>query len=98
MGMFDAPENPSAGKFEAPDPGRFDAPAPRRTGAWAIPALVLLLYLLRFELHSVKAKGWIAAAVTAGIVAIGIAEILIAKKRRDDRQEHDPSTPPHITR
>ena len=95
MGMLDSPVNPSDGRFVAPDPSRFEAPAPRRTRTWGLP-LVLLVYLLRMELHSVKAKGWLAAAAGAAVFGIGVADFVLAKKRRDEAELHSSSQ--HITR
>ena len=95
MGMFEAPVNPSDGRFHAPDPSRFEAPAPRRTRMWGIPA-VLVVYLMQMELDSVHPRGWVAAAV--GIAAFGtaVAEIVFAKQRRDAAELRSSSQ--HITR
>jgi len=89
MGMLDSPVNPSDGRFDAPDPSRFEAPAPARSRAWGIPLLLLAVYLMRIELHSVHPKGWLAAAVGLGAMGLGIAEIAVAKKQRDKKQSEE---------
>lgn len=96
MGMFDAPANPSDGRFEAPDPSRFEAPAPRRSRAWAIPLAGLLFYVVRFELDSAHPTGWLAAAVGIAAFGIGVADVIVAKKRRDEAELRSSSQ--HITR
>lgn len=92
MGMFGKPVNPSDGRFEAPDPSRFDPPAGPRPRTWLFPALLVLIYLLRFELHSFRGKGWLAAAAGLGVVALAAAEYVVMRKRRDQMDRDDPYT------
>jgi hypothetical protein len=97
MGMFDKSANPSDGRFEAPDPSRFDPPSGGRPRAWLIPALLVLIYLLRFELHSFRGTGWLAAAAGLGVFALMIAEYVVV--RREQLKDEDPYTrQQHLTR
>ena len=98
MGMHD---NPSAGKF-GPPPGqeRFEPPKPRRGPQWFALVLFFALWIGRYQLEHIHAKGWMAAAVGLAIVGIAVADYAIRRRARDERTGgDDPYTPPeNITR
>ena len=94
-------ENPSADKF-GPPPGeqRFEAPKSRRSPQW-FGALLLFSWVARFLLERVHSRGWTAALVGLGILAIGVADYVAKRSLRAARRADgdDPYTPAqHITR
>jgi len=94
-------DNPSADKF-GPPPGqeRFEAPKPRRGRQWFAIALVFALWIGRYQLEQIHAKGWTAAAVGLAIIGIAVADYVIRRRAHDQRTGGgDPYSPPqNITR
>jgi hypothetical protein len=87
MGM---PDNPSADKFGPPaGQERFEAPKPRRGPPWFALAFFLALWIARYQLEHIHAKGWMAAAVGLGIVGIAIADYVMRRRAHDERTGGD---------
>ena len=98
MGM---PENPSADKF-GPPPGqeRFEPPKPRRGPQWFAFGLVLAFWIGRYQLEHTHATGWMGAIVGLAIIGLVVADVVMRRRIRRERNERDdPYTPPqNITR
>lgn len=97
MGTYD---NPSADKFGPPGQERFEAPKPRRGPQWFTFVLFLALWIGRYQLEHLHAKGWTAAAVGLAVVGIAVADYAMRRRAHDKRTGgEDPYSPPqHITR
>jgi hypothetical protein len=89
MGM---PDNPSADKF-SPPPGqeRFEPPKPRRGPQWFAFALVLVFYLVRYQLEHMHTAGWL---IPVALLGLFVADFLITPGRRNHGDAADADTPP----
>jgi len=91
------PENPSADKF-GPPPGqeRFEPPKPKARPAWFALAIAVLYLVAKTGLHSWHPTGWLSLAPLAIVVALAIADVVVAKRQRDERESDKPHQ--HISR
>ena len=89
-------DNPSADKFGPPGQERFDPPKPRHGPQWFAVLLVVVFYVVKYELEHVHARGWVIPAILAGVF---IAEFLVKRRTHHERQTNDPYAPtPNVPR
>src|SRR5215471_1046131 len=97
MGM---PDNPSADKFGPPaGQERFEPPKPRRGPQWFAFVLVIAFWMGRYQLEHLHTTGWTATVVSLAIIGLVVADVVVRRRARRERNGDDPYTPPqNITR